>query len=110
MSKNTRQYSDSPRAVYMRDWLAKRKAEGGCQRCSNPADPGFVTCGECRRKKYERDLADVKKKQHSGKCGKCINRPAVQGKTLCSECLEKASDQGKRRFHRRKQAGLCPQC
>lgn len=60
-------------AQWNKSWRAKRRAQGGCTRCSEPAIPGMVLCvrhkvsvlmrhgtDECNSTKWTRYLAAIK--------------------------------------------------
>lgn len=108
----------------------KLKAKGLCVRCGiNPATPNYVTCEDCRQKRFEyekeyrskhrerlKDNSQKKmavkrqKRRVNGMCIICGLNKADVGYTTCSFCRERDKTYDQRRYYGRKEKGICVDC
>ena len=79
---------------------ARRKAEGRCTECGDPAKPGYASCSDCLRKRNDRRA----RRRAEGLCG-CGERP-IPGLKQCARCRERNIE----RKRRQKAAGRCALC
>lgn len=78
--------------------LEQRRANGICTYCGKiPADKGYKTCAECRRKltRHAHAYCRTKKNRTAREimdgislCKMCGKRPPIERKKLCEKCYE----------------------
>lgn len=68
--------------------IARRKAQGRCIRCPQPAAPGKSRCPECLKKASRDTLARRILRVRQGLCHKC-GQPLEHYPDRCDACMEK---------------------
>lgn len=111
-------YTDQQREyqrMYAKAKRLKRAEQGLCTSCGqNPADPGYKTCSDCRRKartfnriyktKYQLSDRDVWKMQ--GVCIRCGREDVHEGTSLCEKCYAEsiaALEKGRKTIQEKKE-------
>lgn len=100
----------SPSQTPTQKYRDKRRAEGGCLWCPEPAAPGRTLCSthlEVQRKRAE---TVREKNKAAGMCIVCGTEPPEPGKTRCHLCNLSQNDANLRHRTKRKAQGICPKC
>jgi len=75
---------------YNREYAAKRRAEGLCRYCGEPATDGMASCRPCREKYRKRMRRQIAARRRTGLCIRC-GRPRKPGYRQCHLCLTYSS-------------------
>lgn len=107
------------KAQYSRTNYYKRKAEGRCISCGNPAeekpDGGrYINCVRCRQrdKAKSRELKRELRiyRINMGLCITCGKRIPMENSKVCGVCAEQESEYKAYRSSQWKEEGKCPRC
>lgn len=100
----------SKRAAYMREFMAKMRAEGTCTACTAcPALTGKRKCQACYDKWNAQRKARRANNKATGLCTEC-DLPALPGHVRCQACFDSNRAVTRGRVARLKAEGLCIRC
>ena len=88
----------------------RRRAEGKCTRCEEPAIPGRSMCPKHAAKRSTHQANRRARLHAEKKCQDCGSNPVEFGRALCDECVKPRSKAQAARRRSLRDAGLCVDC
>lgn len=77
---------------WFQDRYHKRKEQGLCTRCGNPAVTGKTLCEDCAEKSKKKHREDREFFKAQGLCPKCGKNKLIGSEKTCPECLAYAEE------------------